>query len=287
MDPEHHQLIVKMASQPPAAPSPLAFMTRLSPNTYIYNPSVPPSPSEPRLILILGWMEARDAHIAKYISQHQTLFPTSRILLVRSAMAHFIRPGLKRSVMLPAADLLSTFSKETSDDEVPMLIHVFSNGGVSTLVTLHSLLSQPLPRHVLLMDSCPGYVSWQRSHYAFAASLPWWASPFIHVLIAVFWILYVPWGRLSPMDRNAAGLNVPERVDREVRRTYLYGTGDQAVDWRDVERHAAEVRGVVGKEGEGRIRLERFEGGKHVSHVRVDGERYWGAVRETWEARDA
>ena len=64
----------------------------------------------------------------------------------------------------------------------------------------------------------------------------------------------------------------------------MYGTGDEAVDWRDVEKHAAEARMILGDEG-GKVRLERFEGGRHVAHVRVDAERYWRVVKEAWEGQ--
>lgn len=48
----------------------------------------------------------------------------------------------------------------------------------------------------------------------------------------------------------------------------------------------ARTRCTRGLRMRGRGRLERFEGGRHVAHVRVDGERYWRVVGESWEGKD-
>lgn len=134
------------------------------------------------------------------------------------------------------------------------------------------------PRHVLICDSCPGYFHWQRVHAALAQALPRWTSPFIHLGIAINWLLFAPLGYEPPPDLQARELNGKELAGVQTRRLYLYGTGDDMVDWRDVEDHAARAE-EVGVD----VRREVFPGSRHVAHVRVDGERYWRAVEETWE----
>lgn len=231
-------------------------------------------------------MGAQDAHIAKYIAQHQALFPTSRILMVKFTMRLFFGEGTRGEILRPAVEVMRGFAREVEDegdDGVRLLVHIFSNGGVTTSVHLWHLLNYNIPRHVSVFDSCPGYHTWKRTHHALALSLPRILSPLVHMVLAIIWLLRSPWGHPPPQDVNAAKLNSRARLSGEVRRTYLYGTGDEAVDWKDVERHAAEARTVLGDEGFRRVRLERFEGGRHVAHVRVDGGRYWGAVREGWE----
>ncbi|CAM1509349.1 Fc.00g030880.m01.CDS01 [Cosmosporella sp. VM-42] len=290
------------ASTPPAT-APLGFMARLNPNTLYFDPSIPHSPNDPRLILLLTWMDARDIHIAKYIAQYRLLFPTSRFLVIRSTLGLFMRPALRKKALRPAVEVLKECLGEVegngegiadrgSDEigaegkeNVNLLIHIFSNGGVSTSITLWDLLTH-VPHHALIMDSCPGYFHWGRNHHAMTVGMPFWTSPLAHLLILTAWLFYIPWGHPAPQDSSAAGLNTAERMRSEVRRTYIYGTGDEAVDWRDVERHAAEAREVLGEE-DGKVRLERFEEGRHVAHVRVDAERYWRVVKETWTGRQA
>ncbi|PTB74148.1 hypothetical protein M440DRAFT_1338223 [Trichoderma longibrachiatum ATCC 18648] len=81
---------------------------------------------------------------------------------------------------------------------------------------------------------------------------------------------------------NAEALRRQSLLPRETRRTYLYGTADAVISWQHVEDHArrAESSGF-------KVRKERFEGGEHVSLVRKDSQRYWQAVKETWEGDGA
>ncbi|KAH7635245.1 hypothetical protein B0T09DRAFT_389468 [Sordaria sp. MPI-SDFR-AT-0083] len=85
----------------------------------------------------------------------------------------------------------------------------------------------------------------------------------------------------------------------ETGRLYLYSKADEAVSYRDVERHVRQAkrlvkeravkrglgRGKVQDEVEGLVRAERFETASHCSLLMDDGERYWKAVRESWEGQ--
>lgn len=68
-------------------------MQKLSNSVYLYEPKSKPDPvttsddAAPRLILVGGWMDARDVHLAKYVRKYQELFPTSAILLLKSTLA--------------------------------------------------------------------------------------------------------------------------------------------------------------------------------------------------------
>ncbi|KAM4066912.1 indole-diterpene biosynthesis protein PaxU [Hirsutella rhossiliensis] len=295
---------------PPSAAraGPLAFMQALSPTVAYWDPRQrlhprsqspsPPSSKDPELILLLSWMAARDEHIAKYIAQHQALFPSSRILLIRCPLLRVWLPWIARRDVKPALLLLRALAKggDGQDDEGTcprVLVHMFSNGGISTAVHLRSMLLAAglddggrgiaaLPRYVLLLDSCPGYFRWRNTHRALVQTLPWWVSPLMHIAIAVACV-YHSLRRLPPaQNQNAQALRAPRLVSRECRRTYLYGTADNMVDYQDVEDNArkAEEVGFV-------VRRERFEGAKHVAIARAEPARYWGAVRESWEGARA
>ena len=269
-------------------------------------------------------MGAREPHIAKYVFQYRALYPTSPILLVRSEPRHFIRPrGAPRELGEPAVPVVrSVFpelgnpspplpngksSPETEEEEDPvLLLHAFSNGGVSSLQTLRrALLSSsttpgsllPLPRYALILDSCPGQFHYRSGYLAFTAGLSgpalWFIAPLMHALCAWNWLLHVliGKGRTGPLAVLARGLNYPggdgspsdwearkRHREREVRRTYVYSMEDKLVGGKDVEAHAEEA------EGQGfRVRRERFVGSEHVAHARRDPARYWGVVKATWE----
>ncbi|KAF4977894.1 hypothetical protein FZEAL_5642 [Fusarium zealandicum] len=268
--------------------SPLAILDVLNPAvSYLSPDKTSPKKTvsrDPQLIIMLAWMDAQDAHIAKYIAQHRMLFPASPLLLIRSTLKQYVQPSLRRRLFTPVLPILQALA-EDAGDEPSFLLHVFSNGGVSSAVTLWEIWTAalgdaPIPRHALVMDSCPGYFHWKRNHHVLARPLPFWASPLVWVVLAVAWAIYIPWGRVEPQEANASRLNAAERISGETRRAYLYGDADQSVGWEDVEAHGRQAM-----ERGGLVRMERFEGGAHVAHIRVDGERYWRVVKETWEGK--
>jgi hypothetical protein len=78
--------------------------------------------------------------------------------------------------------------------------------------------------------------------------------------------------RAAINDRSLVQAANPKGV---LSRCYMYSDADELVNWRDVESHAdaSEARGWV-------VRRELFKGAPHVSHMKVEPERYWGIVRE-------
>ncbi|KAL7892492.1 hypothetical protein HDV63DRAFT_409322 [Trichoderma sp. SZMC 28014] len=286
---------------------PLSFMEHLSSSVSYYCPkdAVPVNDNDattteqqrrnPELILVLSWMGARDVHIAKYIAQHRVLFPSSRILLIRSPASHVFWPSLARRHIPPAIRILRQFAEpetkatNTSSSSRPrVLLHILSNGGVSTAARIRELLRKELgsdsagnklviPRYALCLDSCPGNFVWKSTHKALLQSLPRWTSPLVHFVIAVAWLIYKLRLTRPAQNLNAEALRRGSLLPRETQRTYLYGTADAIIDWRQVEDHAkrAEDSGF-------KVRKEKFQGGEHVSLVRKESQRYWQAVKETW-----
>lgn len=302
-----------MASNAPAtsAARPLEHMTKLSPCVYFYQPTTPsPAPfttgatasqkPAPKLIILASWMGARDPHIAKYLVQYQALFPASPILLLRSEPRHFIRPRGNAAEFAPAVPVVRSIFPElgdaTADDkqtnppqqpQPQLLIHVWSNGGASALLHLRRALgpvAAPLPPYTLVLDSTPGAFRYRAAYLAFTTGLTglarWFVAPLMHLMCVMYWVQHelIGRGRTGPLQSTRGALNDAASRRSEVRRAYVYGEGDRLVHWRDVEGHAAEA------EGKGfSVKTEKFEGGEHVAHVRVDAARYWRVVKETWE----
>lgn len=276
-----------------------------SANVTLFQPlQAPWDAKSPRLIILFSWYAAAEPHIAKYTAGHQSLFPTSTILLIRCPQSSVFFPSSWIASLRPAANLISQYLKDHGNDG-NVLVQKFSNGGIGTFIVTLKLLQEKgveFPQHTAIMDSCPGYFHWKRTHSALMASMPFWASPLIHLGIGLNWLMFRPWGWDNPMDTNAKILNSAYVRSLERRRLYVYGTGDGMVDWRDVEWHGQEARvGRADGEDMGRrvklvgmekgrekgqeleVRMEKFEGGRHVAQVRVDGERYWRVVRQSWE----
>jgi len=287
-----------MASNAPVAETkPLSFMETLSPIVSLYRPPARPAnpatalsdpATPPKLILICSWTGARDIHIAKYITKYQTLYPTSQILLIKSPRSILLKPSTIPAAVSPAVPVIrSVFpSLDAGSDSSPpeLMIHLFSNGGSSSLCALYTAF-QPsiLPPHITIFDSAPGasrvagtvnfftvgYSSLQRAVF----------TPFIYLFAAVV-IAGISVGLVPDSIAFWAASHNDKAKNREVGRAYLYSEEDDLVDWKDVERHAkqAEEKGFV-------VRREKFRGTPHVAHARLEGDRYWGVVREMWEAR--
>ncbi|KKY33975.1 hypothetical protein UCDDA912_g06079 [Diaporthe ampelina] len=300
-----------------AAPAPastaeggLPGFTKISNVVYVYRPaqdqqhqtrnsSASSSPSPPpRLIVLAGWMGAREPHLAKYTTRLQAMYPDSPIVVLRSFVYHFTTrvsshprevaaavPAI-RSIMADRHD-----EGERGDGKKPsMLVHLFSNGGSAALRHLREQYAAstggPFPRHVTVYDSAPGRFQWQRSVTAFMASAARASAParlavlaVVNCLLALYWAAHVPWGRPGYLDRTWLAHNDRQANAAEARRAYIYSDEDALVDARDIEEHAASAV----RNGFVVAALEKFVGGAHVAHVRVDEARYWGAVKNTWE----
>ncbi|KAL7928873.1 hypothetical protein V8C35DRAFT_317005 [Trichoderma chlorosporum] len=282
---------------------PLSYMQHLSSSVSYYSPpgaeplsninNSNPNSNHPELILVLSWMGARDVHIDKYIAQHRALFPSSRILLIRSPASHVFWPSLARRHIPPAIRILKQFAEPetpipSNGGKPRVLLHVLSNGGVSTAARIRELLRKELgrdaagnrliiPRYALCLDSCPGNFVWESTHRALLQSLPRWTSPLVHLVIAVAWLIYKLRLTRPAQNLNAEALRRKSLLPRETQRTYLYGTADAVISWRHVEDHAKRAEDAGFK-----VRKEKFDGGEHVSLVRKDSQRYWQAVKETW-----
>lgn len=309
-----------------AKEAPLASFERVSKIAYLYRPnadrnpsgtlvsgggiSTSISPSSPRLILVGGWMDAREPHLAKYTAKLQFLYPDSPILLIRSFAYHFTGSRFPTEIE-PAIPLIRSLvssedhgvgaggggggEQQPKGQKPQMLVHLFSNGGSAMLRFLYEAYARSarpgeparLPAHVTVFDSAPGRFSWRRSVTAF--TLPFlranilvrafWRAV-INALCAFYWVLHVPWGRPGFLDQTWAVHNERATNAAEVRRVYIYSEEDQLVEYRDVEEHAA-----VGRQRGFEARLEKFKGTAHVAHARGDEERYWSIVKSTWEGR--
>ena len=268
---------------PNTVAKPLANFHAIGHNTYLHTPDAYTS-AEP-LILVFSWNAAADKHIAKYTDTYHKLFPTARILLVKSFTRDAFR---KRSaytpLLIPAMDVVKTHTSTGGH----VLVHSFSNGGGNQLNEFAKAWKKRegsiLPVRAQLLDSSPGEGSWRRSHAAILESLPrtwlWrlFGSIALHLLLFVIFAFNTLTGRENRMLVMCRELNDPVVFDVRVPRVYLYSRADLMVTADEVEEHAdkAEAQGWT-------VKRVRFEKSPHAGHIREDAGKYWDAALEAWK----
>ena len=258
-------------------------MDKLGPYVSVYRPSSTPSPKDPNLIIIASWTNAQDVHIAKYIAKYRSLYPDSQILLVKSVTKLLTNKKLIDAAVSPAVPVI-----RAADKDVGLLVHMFSNGGSSSIATLYDVYATTaangqdtlLPVHVTLMDSVPGHVTvsgivaFLRAGMSKMQRLIF--TPLLYVL-AVYSVLCIELGIYKDFMKGHRTAHNDKSRNQEVRRAYIYSETDELVQHKHLEAHAseAESKGYV-------VEKYKFDGTAHVAHVRGGEDRYWRIVTDTW-----
>lgn len=198
-----------------------------------------------------------------------------------------IGPAMKHAASVVRAAFQAPVPPSSSP---PLLIHIFSNGGSSSVANLYEQYAaaagpgedERLPPHVTVFDSCPGLFRIPRAVAFVSVGLSSFqqllAAPFLYAF-AVLWTASMAMG-LLPDSLSAwyRSHNHDAGNAAEVRRAYIYSPNDTLTDYKDVEAHAAEAK-TKGFSAA----LEKYEGSAHVAHLRKDESRYWEIVRRTLE----
>ncbi|KAE8857044.1 hypothetical protein PTNB29_08111 [Pyrenophora teres f. teres] len=281
-----------MSSPPPQPPpTPLSDFQKIGYNTYLHTPptyhTTNPAPTPPPLILLFTWNAAAAKHIAKYTLTYQSLFPTSRILLIRCFTQDIFRSSAAYATLLtPAIDLVAEHTGSGGE----VLVHSFSNGGGNQVNEFAKAWKKrfgqdgKMPMRVQIMDSSPTKAPWMKSHAAISAGLPrtlfwkWFGGVLVHLLLVCTYLADLVMRRENKMVVLCRQLNDEDVFDRRVPRVYLYSKADQMVGFEEVEAHAEEAR-AKGWEVDKVV----FEKSAHCGHVREDEGRYWKAVLGAWE----
>ncbi|KAI9151223.1 transmembrane 53-b [Paramyrothecium foliicola] len=226
---------------------PLSFMTKVSPYVSVYRPQGGAEASgadDPKLILLMAWMNAATSHVAKYVRVYQELYPSSQILLVRSNMGHVLwqnhvpTPDVRPAVPIIRAALENNGN---SSDRTPfLLIHSWSNGGSAMLSHLRAAFDDKLPPHVIIFDSGPGLYSHGHGLKACTMGMSLPVKVVAYPILTVVSIIYVLWytGRLHPFARWYYSHN---KGEGEVRRTYILSDSDTLIHHSLIENHAREA----------------------------------------------
>ena len=285
-----------------STPSFSNLTTKLSTSVFLCEPSEQNAANfslvpAPKLVILCTWMIAASSHITKYILGYRTLYPSARILIIRSTTSDLTYRSRKTQYtrLKPAVStILSTVPATAESTKNPqMILHTFSNGGAHMTRNLrhaYGLFSPinrkgPFPPYISIFDSCPGRSTFRRAVLAMSLSVP--KSGLLHypllllvyILAVCYWLFYIPLGIPDIIEKIRWALNDPGLMTGERRRCYIFSKEDAMVGWEYVVEHADEA-----KEKGFNVRLEEFVGSGHCAHARVGGAaRYWAIVREMWQ----
>ncbi|KAL2202196.1 hypothetical protein CC79DRAFT_1338293 [Sarocladium strictum] len=277
---------------------------QLSPSCFLY----PPLPTStgisatythslagPQVVLLTTWVFALDNHIAKYVAKYRELFPDATIIVAKSFLRHFFWWPAARNELVPVADAIYGITKDHQEEtRPPMLLHLFSNTGLSTSWQLDNVFEakqkkenkpQP-PKRVTIFDSSPGRYEYWSVALSLLHGIPpgqWLQTlilvPLAHLLSGGLFIYCRILGQEDWPTKWGKAANNPSRV-QEVCRSYAYSSADRLVQAPAVEAHAEDAR----RRGFRVVDMVDF-GAKslHVAHARSDPARYWKLVSDTWE----
>lgn len=238
-------------------------------------------------------MSAHRKHISKYTQQYLQTFPAAEILILESTVSDVLNTSLSHVFSSRAQhlhDRLATAREvllyHLTSPDLPqrrIIMHAFSNGGAVSALNLITTLPachRQNAFNAVILDSCPGEGTYQRSVHAFSLSLPKHplaqiiGVPLIHLMICMFGLFFILFNAEHVMAKIRRQLNDSTFFDVRVPRLYVYSDADELVLGEDVASHAEDARG----KGFVRVQEVRFEDSRHCAHALAHGEEYWGAV---------
>lgn len=221
--------------------------------------------------------------MTKFIEYYsQTLFPTSPIILILCSAEQFMTSHLKRQKFIePAYTAFLSLNTQPGD----VLVHIFSNGGVSSFKTLVSLMpGKEFSPRVLVIDSAPGKGTLKVYVAAFTAEVK---SPITKFFMSIFLVLaYIVMIIKDWIFRREDVLSVLRRwltddgngIGKSTKRVFLYSDMDELVQKESVEEHICEL-----KERGYDVRSRNFGDSRHVGHMRAYPEEYWREIMNVWK----
>lgn len=276
--------IIDMASSQ-VTPDALPGFTRLTPGVLLHNSSEPSSRSDssPSLIILCTWVSASRRNIAKYTSHYQMLYPLASLLVIESTVKDMVfgTDNSQAKRFAPAREVILAHSNPGKPRSV--LLHIFSNGGSQSagrlLVSLPQQARQVMLRAIVL-DSCPGKGTLDRSVEAMVVSLPrtWFFRVFGRLIVYLLCVFVMVMDEVFGVENvvTVAGRRLldDELIPKHVPRAYLYSRTDKMVWCQDVKEHADQAR----QKGYAHVGDVMFEQGQHCAHIQKNGTEYWQAV---------
>lgn len=171
---------------------------------------------QPKLVILATWLSAQSQHILKYVSGYQSLFPSTRILVIRSSPLDWLLwpKSIQQHRVGPA---ILTALSSCDQHDCDMILHIFSNGGCLQACNFLNSYTGKTSRHfngyVTVFDSCPGQTSFKTAMLALRASampsntvLRLLVLAIIYFTVSISWSLETlvlgPCGVISPIEQS-------------------------------------------------------------------------------------
>jgi hypothetical protein len=259
-------------------PNHLPDFKKLSDSILYYRPQFSPTESAtpPSLIILCTWVGAQPKHISRYTETYKQQYQNASILVIHAPLPYMVLTSdrLQQSRLKIAIDIIC-------NDDNGFLLHAFSNGGAVTATQLLNAL--PLAHRqslsALVLDSCPGQATYQRTAKAILISLP--KIPFIRftgaIVIYIFLLIMLgvtKMGVENAISKARRRLNDETLLGSGIPRLYIYSKEDEMVWYSDVHDHAEEAKA----KGYKSVSELMFEDSSHCAHVRAHEEKYWSEV---------
>jgi hypothetical protein len=282
--------------------SPLGFR-ELGSNVSFYEPCNVHDPQTttpcPDLVILCTWTGGTKAsQFARYTTPYQRLYPSARILLVRTTLWDFPRYSdtAFNEYLVPARktilDVLGDPSTWQSGRR-NVLLHILSHGGLRMALQLVQAVQTidangtQLPISLMVLECCPGDSSATNIYRAASVALPRHqparavAAMGLRAIVQVGNTLQSR-GVLTSIDDMRAQLNDAKIFSLSVRKLYLYSLADRMMPFKDVDAHREEAL-ARGYQAERTV----FPRAKHMGLMRDDAQKYWDAISNAWMACSA
>ncbi|QRW05754.1 hypothetical protein RhiLY_04753 [Ceratobasidium sp. AG-Ba] len=260
----------------------------------------------PRVVLILGWMDASLSQIHRFTEVYHHIYPSATQIVVRAVVKQlFCELSTNKTYVLPVVRLLHDAGIRAYDrpETSGLLVHTISTGGAMSQMCIARCLADTrpapspkassLPAQALVYDSVPSSISFAIVSKFFKTGL---TSPVFHTISKPLMVQAYATAQLHKHTIDTQGdvfaiarseMSNSSLVPQDIAQAYIYGSMDLLAPPEGIERYVADKKERLRKEGvngDRVIRAERFEGSPHVSHAKTDPKRYWKVVMETWES---
>ncbi|PNS13840.1 phosphoenolpyruvate carboxykinase (ATP) [Sphaceloma murrayae] len=272
---------------------------RLTKSIYTFSPQdAAPRPDDPDVVLLFSWLGAATRHVAKYIVGYKQLYPSARIVLMRSEFPDMVLnpKTAERNAMSAIKAALDGHEHEFSKHPSKILVHVWSNGGAFNFQGACKAWAREtgtkFDPQLLILDSTPGsdrFVgAYSKALNLMKAILPKTLFSrlfgYAYAVLFVFTLFVLPRlrGYISLPTMIRRGLNDTSAVPTSIPRAYFYSDGDDLIESDWVEKHGKDAmdKGYT-------VQLVPHTNTQHVAHMRADPGLYWSRVAERWNEATA
>lgn len=259
-----------------------------------------PSPQPRAVILVFGWLGSNLRHVNKY---SQLYHARNCATVTGSVDSRSILIGDKAKLDVFALEAATKAVKllKDSDQDLPVIAHVFSNGGTLPLNRLEVLIHKahraraagnmtPLDEDLILLgkawerggqifDSSPAYPDTGTAIRAIGSSIPNAIARFFLQAAFLFMVFIdqpLVWLSGYPPKAEQLWTHV---MDRPItfRQAYVYSSHDNITNCDKLEELIAYRQEAVGSEN---ILVKKFTDSHHVMHLRKHPEEYSAFVDE-------